>query len=315
MASLDDFEIWSKYLYRFFDGIDHTDYMSDTANLSAEQINVNGADFLNDKSRLRERIPVEWLIPDYGTIENDVWSPYGDYDPPEEILKTSRCVIKGVGESSGDGIIFSDCADNDLLDEIFDNSYSEKLLVSKWVEPHEYARKIWPNSGNSLRFLVYSPEGEPSKIAACVHKWGTKFSGHLDNWNKGGLTTQVLNGRLLGTMEDFTTIDQRGGNGSLREPTFPEQPNIFGYHPESGIRIMGVEIPFWNEAVEMVLSASEILRDDLPYIGWDVIITDDGPRIIEGNPWPGIQLIQVHCPLFVDLDFKKFMHDHGVEGL
>ncbi|MGW8179033.1 MAG: sugar-transfer associated ATP-grasp domain-containing protein, partial [bacterium] len=69
------------------------------------------------------------------------------------------------------------------------------------------------------------------------------------------------------------------------------------------------------EAEEMVINASDMLRDELPYIGWDVIITEDGPRIIEGNPWPGIQLIQVHYPLFNNVRFREFMEFHGVKGL
>lgn len=316
MATLSDFEIWSKNLYLFFRGVDHSDYMSDTANLSAEDINVKGCDFLNDKSLLRERIPNEWLLDEFGTIHNGEIHPF-DNNVLGFINKVlnGRSVIKNVSESSGDGIVFSEQMTEEKFEELILRSYNEKLLVSEWAIQHDYSKKVWHKSSNSLRFLVYSPNNEPSKITACVHKWGTNNSGHMDNWNKGGLSTTVINGVLFDTMEDFTTIDQRGGNGSSREPKYPGVPNRFSYHIESGAKIAGTHLPYWQECVEMVLNASEILRDDLPYIGWDVIITENGPKIIEGNPWPGIQLIQVHYPLFGDIRFKEFMLSHNVKGI
>ena len=315
MATLNDFQIWSKNLYRFDYGVDHSDYMSDTACLDAEKININGADFLNDKSRLRERIPTDWLIEEYGVVENGTVFSYTDDIDLFPSLIGKPCVIKDVNESNGNSIRFISSLDDFDIEEVLDESSDKKLLVSEWARQHDYAKNIFPQGSNSLRFLVYSPEGESSRVTACVQKWATRHSGVADNWNRGGLTTSVVNGMMLETMEDFTKIDQRGGNGSTREPMYPTIPHRFSYHPESGSKIMGIKIPFWKEAVQMVLDCSEVLRKELPYIGWDVIITNDGPKIIEGNPWPGIQLIQVHYPLFGDIQFRQFMEDHGVEGL
>ena len=316
MATLNDFEIWSQYLYRFNEGVDMSDYMSDTACLSAENINSRGADFLNDKSRLRERIPHSWLLEEYGVIEDGIVTSFtDDSNLVYKALTSSACVVKDVAESSGDGILFVNKISDEKYKEILDSSIGKKLLVTEWAIQHNYANNIFSAGSNSMRFLVYCPdEGDP-RIAACVHKWSTRHSGITDNWNKGGLSTSVVNGILLDTMEDFTKIEQRGGNGSTREPMYPTIPHRFSYHPESGSKIMGIKIPFWKEAVQMVVDSSNVLKRDLPYIGWDIIITKDGPRIIEGNPWPGIQLIQVHYPLFGDIHFREFMEYYGVEGI
>jgi hypothetical protein len=312
---LNDFQIWSKNLYRLNQGVDHSNYMSDTACLDAEKINDAGADFLNDKSRLRERIPTDWLIKEYGVVENSSCISYTDDDDLFPSLIGKSCIVKDVSESNGNSIKFISKLDDFDIEEIIQDSKNKKFLVSEWAIQHDYAKNVFAQGSNSLRFVVYSPEGESSRITACVQKWSTRHSGIADNWNRGGLTTTVINGVMLDTMEDFTRVGDRGGNGSTREPMYPTIPHRFSYHPESGKKIMGNSIPFWNEAVQMVLDSSEVLRKELPYIGWDVIITEDGPKIIEGNPWPGIQLIQVHFPLFGDLGFREFMESHNVKGI
>ena len=322
MATLDDFEIWSKHLYKLTTGKDFSDYMSDTACLSAEKINVKGSEWLNDKSKLREKLPLEWLIPEYGYIEDGVIHDY-----PEQVLSTrtaleeTSTVVKHVGSSSGENIYFIDVEQTTLTErmttikEILKASHQGRYVVYDWAMQHEYAEEIFSMGSNSLRFLVFSPEGEYPQIAACVQKWATLTSGAADNWNKGGLTTAVINGVMLDTMEDFTRVPDRGGNGSSRLPTYPNVDRRHEIHIETGERIMGKTIPFWTEAEEMVLEASNILREELPFIGWDVIITPSGPRIIEGNPWPGIQLIQVHYPLLANVRFRQFLESHNVEGL
>ena len=53
-------------------------------------------------------------------------------------------------------------------------------------------------------------------------------------------------------------------------------------HPDTGARITGVVIPRWRETVDRVVA---IAREHpyLPYVGWDVLLTDDGFRILEGT--------------------------------
>lgn len=55
--------------------------------------------------------------------------------------------------------------------------------------------------------------------------------------------------------------------------------------------MVGREIPFWNEAVKMVMDASKTIPK-LRFIGWDVAITPLSPVLIEGNTRPGAQLIE-----------------------
>jgi len=59
----------------------------------------------------------------------------------------------------------------------------------------------------------------------------------------------------------------------------PEQE----FHPTSGVRIKGFQMPEWDALKEMLTTAARQFPT-IRYIGWDVVHTDRGWCIIEGNP-------------------------------
>lgn len=63
------------------------------------------------------------------------------------------------------------------------------------------------------------------------------------------------------------------------------------FHPDTGTRIMGFEIPDWHESRDMVLEAAKAL-DELPLIGWDIAPTADGGVILEASDRPDFMPVQ-----------------------
>ena len=56
----------------------------------------------------------------------------------------------------------------------------------------------------------------------------------------------------------------------------------YNNHPESGVVFEGLQLPFWREACELCVRAHGLARD-IPVIGWDVGILENGPVLIEAN--------------------------------
>lgn len=69
-------------------------------------------------------------------------------------------------------------------------------------------------------------------------------------------------------------------------------------HPDSGERIEGRILPDWDATCRMV-SAAHAEFGDFPTVGWDVVLTPEGPRLLEFNTlWaPSILQFRGHVPL------------------
>ena len=54
------------------------------------------------------------------------------------------------------------------------------------------------------------------------------------------------------------------------------------YHPITGETIVGFQVPYWNEVIELTKEAALFNKNNRS-IGWDVAITNQGPSLLEGN--------------------------------
>lgn len=63
-------------------------------------------------------------------------------------------------------------------------------------------------------------------------------------------------------------------------------------HPFSNARILERRIPMWSHGIELVTRAHQSLQG-LAVIGWDLIITPEGPCLIEGNTGCSLTLHQL----------------------
>lgn len=169
-------------------------------------------------------------------------------------------------------------------------------VVSDWVGQAGYARRLHPRTTNTLRFLTMTDAGGPF-IASAVHRIGTAASAPADNWSQGGLSAPVdLDTGTLGPGVPYPR------QGPLRR---------FDRHPETGETISGAQVPRWREVRDGILAAAGLMPF-LPYVGWDVIVTEDGFTVIEGNKFSDVNLLQVHGPLLTDPRVRDFYEKRGV---
>jgi hypothetical protein len=173
----------------------------------------------------------------------------------------------------------------------------EDHVISDFVEQAAYARKIFSATTNTLRVLtMYSPQNGPL-IAAAVHRIGTPASAPADNWSKGGLSVAVD--------PDSGVL----GKGVLRP-----RDGVMRWmdrHPSTEALISGIAIPGWTALRERLLELAAGVPF-LPYVGWDIIVTDDGFSVIEGNKYSDVNLLQVHKPILADARARSFYAEFGL---
>ena len=102
----------------------------------------------------------------------------------------------------------------------------------------------------------------------------------VDNVDQGGMAAPI----------DIDT-------GVIRTVGANKNGDRFEFHPITGTRIPGTQIPYWEEVKAMCLKAMHVVPQ-VRFVAWDVAITPDGPVFIEGNSFPSHAIPQfaAHFP-------------------
>lgn len=168
----------------------------------------------------------------------------------------------------------------------------DEYLVSEFVEQGAFSRALYPPTVNTIRIVTLS-DGDRPFIARAVLRIGTSRSFPVDNFKAGhgGLSALIdpESGRL--------------GPGALADAG--GKPEWHARHPESGAPIAGVVIPGWVDLCQKMLDCAGRLAF-IRSFGWDVVLTDHGFSILEGNSKPGMPVLQVHGPLLTDPRVRRF---------
>ncbi|ADJ15613.1 sugar-transfer associated ATP-grasp domain-containing protein [Halalkalicoccus jeotgali] len=239
--------------------------------------------------------------------ENSVPSAVDGTDWVLDRLERDRLVCKRFKGGSGKQVLILASKDGEYTvngDPRSEGELRERLgklddyLVTEYVTQAPYAADVYSPSVNTMRVVtMYDEESGEAFVPAATHRFGTARSGALDNFSQGGLSVGVdrETGRL--------------GAGIQYLP--PDLPEEFERHPDTGERIVGREVPGW-EAIKADLLAIADHLSYIPYIGWDLVVTDAGEfSIIEANNNTSA-LIQVHEPLLREDRTRRFYKRHGV---
>ena len=92
--------------------------------------------------------------------------------------------------------------------------------------------------------------------------------------NNKSFITNASSGALVAGIDSETGIIETNGFSEFREE--------FAVHPMTNIVFKGFQIPKWSEMKEMLTEAAKKLPT-IRYVGWDVVLSDKGWSIIEGN--------------------------------
>ena len=188
-------------------------------------------------------------------------------------------IAKPVDESCGRGvekIKVSDREPEELYSYLTETS---RFLCEDYIVQHPVISEIYPSSVNTLRIVTIAGVDHVPHVLYAFIRIGN--GGRVvDNINAGGMAAPI----------DLDT-------GVINNVAFDKDCNYYDKHPETGKPIVGVQIPLWNEAKELVLKAARKIPQ-LGYVGWDVAVTLNGPVFVEANHHPGHDILQMpaHTP-------------------
>ena len=214
------------------------------------------------------------------------------------IKKFSEVIAKPNNDSGGHGIEKIIIKNYESLDELYDYLMNKKLyLLEEIVIQHHTLAKINPSSVNTVRIITLLYNNKLNFITAFL-RIGNKDS-FVDNTSSGGMLTMI-------------DLDR----GVTLYPACDSNMNVYEKHPATNIKIKDITIPYFEESKALVKEASTVVKE-LQYIAWDIAITEEGPVIIEGNPYPGYYYqFPIHTPNKIGIIpvFEKIISSNKREG-
>lgn len=177
----------------------------------------------------------------------------------------------------------------------------DAYFISEFIQQGEFAQALFPETLNTIRLLtMIDPVTQQAFIAAAVFRVGTRQSMPTDNFRRKGLSLAIA--PETGQLGKAAMIPHQG------------VVNWFEKHPDTGTLLTGQFVPHWSEITRKMLTVANHVYDmkQIKYVGWDVVVTDSGISLLEGNSEPGVSLHQVHQPLLANPQTKAFYHYHKV---
>lgn len=120
-------------------------------------------------------------------------------------------------------------------------------------------------------------------------------------WFKVGRGGQFLTSAVFGSMD--AGIDAK--TGIVDTPGTTEDGEMWEYHPDSHLPILGFQIPEWNELVRFAKQCAQKLPT-IGYVGWDFVLSKQGWCVMEGN-YSGDFMWQMYRHKGMKQDFERLI--------
>ena len=187
-------------------------------------------------------------------------------------------ICKPIDGSSGQGIVKRTPESYGDPDALYEELKQLGIgIVEDKVIQHEAISALCPTSVNTIRVATLLGDKKEGIVYAYIRIGNGKV---MDNVDCGGMAAPV----------DIETgvISSVGAN---------KAGETYEFHPMTGTRIPGTQIPYWAEVKNMCLEAMKAVPQ-VRFVAWDVAITPDGPVFIEGNSFPSHAIPQfaAHFP-------------------
>ena len=293
----------------------YQDYVSDAEIDSLHPLNNHFAFWINDKLTLKYLLSHPLCIDSDANTFYDVMPEYylyiendGHYsylmNNPRDIPKDKdyllhlleskqRLAMKPNNGAGGYGFVGLQYKNGQILwnEEVIDKDvFDERIkdlngyIVTEYVAQHHMFDEVWTKSVSTLRIVACKElsdnyDGGKIHVISSYLRFGTEMSDGACNMHNGGVAVAY----------DFNTGDF--GDFFFQYPGFSMETR-HPSHPDTKVSLKGKKLPHWELVKKIVLTACEYLSS-LEYFGVDVVVTEEGAKILEINCLPAVSTPQV----------------------
>ena len=236
---------------------------------------------------------------------NDKWAAYqrfGEFYRREVLLvqgeadaaqcaafaaRHARFVMKPLGQWCGRGIeILTADGLTARLNDLF-TAYPDGFLLEELIVQDEALGQFHPTSVNTLRINTFNGPNGPEVLWPCLRMG--RGGNVVDNAGAGGIfgAVDVATGKIIAASNEFHSW--------------------FDVHPDTGVPIVGFQIPHWEEACAVARQLAERLPE-AGFVGWDLALTAEGWVMVEGNANP-LLIWQIATTQGIRHDFERIKRE------
>jgi hypothetical protein len=178
---------------------------------------------------------------------------------------SGKLVLKSHNGQCGRGVEVVDTRGLDATTLIKRLEKTGNNLVEEFIVQHKNLMMLSPSGLNTVR--IFTQINSNDEVELLGSRLRITINSHVDNMAAGNIAAPI----------DQTT-GKISGPGVYSDITKDDEFT----HPVTGVTIVGFQIPFWPETLEMVKAAA-LSYKQCRSIGWDIAITEKGPELVEGN--------------------------------
>jgi len=181
------------------------------------------------------------------------------------VLQEETIVLKQSKGKCGLGTAFfksHEFTSESLVSFMKKNDYD---LVEPYIQQHPDLQRLSPSGVNTVRIITQLDVQDQVVILGCRQR--ISVDSPVDNLAAGNLAAP---------------IDEETGkiNGPGVYSDITKSPQSI--HPVTDVPIVGFQVPFWEECLDLAIKAA-LLHKENRSIGWDIVVTETGPGLLEGN--------------------------------
>ncbi len=209
------------------------------------------------------------------------------------LKKHPKFIVKPFDGACGVGVRILDASGSapETIFRALRKRYGKGFVVEELIIQHPEMARLHPQSVNTLRIPTIH-YGEDVEIIHPFIRIGRGES-VVDNGWSGGICCGI--DPETGTV--FSASDENGEDYTV--------------HPDTGVNLIGYQVPRWEEATALAKELAGVLPDN-HYTGWDLALTKDGWVMQEANDRGGFLGFQITSKKGFRPEIEEIVHRLGV---